>query len=130
MKILIVEDNQIIVKMLGAMLTKIDCAFDTASSGTQAIEFYLANFYDAIFMDIGLPDINGINTTKLIRQHKIVNKYIPIIGLTAHSDPEYKEAALQAGMDQIIIKPLEYQDIYELINKLKTGFYDKANIIS
>lgn len=125
MKILIVEDNEIVVKMLGAMLNKIDCAFDVALSGTQAVELYLANCYDAIFMDIGLPDISGITASKLIRQYNTFKnkKYTPIIALTAHSDNSYKEAAFTAGMDEFITKPLDSERIYDLISKLETGSY-------
>ncbi len=130
MKILIVEDNEIVVKMLGAMLNKIDCAFDVALSGTKAIELYLANCYDAIFMDIGLPDISGITASKLIRQYNPFKKYTPIIALTAHSDNAYKEAAFKAGMDEFIPKPLEPQCIYDLISKLETGSYNKTKNVS
>jgi CheY-like chemotaxis protein len=128
MKILVVEDNTIVAKMLGIMLGKTNCDFDVALSGTQAIELYLANCYDAIFMDIGLPDINGITASKIIRQNNTLKKYIPIIAITAHSDKVLKETAFKAGMDEFIPKPLDPQCIYDLISKLKDGYYNKNQI--
>ncbi len=130
MKILIVDDNEIVVKMLSTMLSKVDCAFDIALTGTQAIDLALANCYDAIFMDIGLPDISGITASKLIRLYNSFKIYTPIIAITAHCDNKHKEAAFKAGMDEFISKPLDPDGIYDLVNRLKSNSYNKCQVSS
>ncbi len=105
-KVLLVEDDCIIAKATTAILTGLNCTVDLAPNGQTALQ-KIENNYDIIFMDIGLPDMSGFEVAKKIRQTKnLPNKHIPIIALTANSDPSYKEKFKSAGIQAIEYKPL------------------------
>jgi CheY-like chemotaxis protein len=116
MKILIIEDNQIASKILGLQLNSINCECDIADTGVEAIKQYFAKHYDLILLDIGLPDINGLTISKLIRRYETA-KRIPIIAVTAHNSDSDKQAALAAGVDQFLAKPVDIQYLQNIVNK-------------
>lgn len=116
-KILLVEDNPINQKVASVMLLKLGCLVDIADNGQQAIKLAANNKYDLIFMDIGLPDIDGIETTRLLKQTKRPFALAPIIALTAHVFEEDREHCLEAGMEDIITKPLSREAIEIIIQR-------------
>ena len=105
-KLLIVEDNQILQCCLKAMLFNLGLTADIASDGKTALALYNQN-YRLILMDIDLPDINGIEVTKTIRWvEKKKSCHVPIIAMTSHAgEPEYEDKCLSAGMDGFSGKP-------------------------
>ena len=69
-------------------------------------------------MDVGLPDISGADVTILVRHwEETTNKHLPIIGLSAHIDKSTKEKAFDAGMDDVLTKPLTQKSVYEILKK-------------
>ena len=118
MKALIVEDDEMSSKVLGMLLTRFNCEFDIASTGQKAIELYFANHYNIVFMDVGLPDISGIEVSEKIRQSNACEHKVPIVAITAHVESQYKEAAINAGIDDFLIKPVVRDQIFNIINKL------------
>ncbi len=102
-RILLVEDNVLIQKAVAALLCKLNNNVDIASCGGKALELAHQAIYDLIFMDIGLPDMDGFTVSRQIREF---NTEIPIIALTAHLDQEYRNICLEAGINEIITKPL------------------------
>ncbi|WP_238584596.1 response regulator, partial [Legionella worsleiensis] len=106
-KILVVEDNFIAQTVAKALLSKMDCDVDVASSGIDALALYDKTDYDLIFMDIGLGEgMDGYEVTHFIRSKTNVTKHIPIIALTAHGGDESKQRCIEAGMDAVLTKPL------------------------
>lgn len=106
-KILLVEDHPIATKVTKAILSALDCEVDTAKSGKIALECVEKNHYDLIFMDVGLPDIDGCTVAEKIRSHRLESiTKIPIIALTAHAQNEEKQRCLDIGMNMVITKPL------------------------
>jgi two-component system, OmpR family, aerobic respiration control sensor histidine kinase ArcB len=105
-KVLLVEDIKVALIFATHILTALGCEVDTAETGMQAIEQVNKNFYDLIFMDLGLPDTDGLAVTQLIREKKDEKSHIPIIALTAHDTEEDKEKCLKAQMEDFIAKPL------------------------
>lgn len=106
LKILLVEDNIIAVKVNKAMLEQIGCIVDVAEDGRKALAMGQEE-YDLIFMDLGLPYLSGVEVTVQLRQlEKTTNsKKIPIVGLTAYDLKEVENECLSAGMDAVISKP-------------------------
>ena len=106
--VLLVEDNTMAATIAKAMLATFNCQVDIAPDGKTAIELAEAKTYDLIFMDIGLPDIDGYEVTKRIRLYESTQEgvQVPIIALTAHIDEENKESCTEAGMDAFLKKPL------------------------
>lgn len=121
LRILIVENSELALKISCMMLAEIGCTPDRAASGEEALILVAANDYDVIFMDIGLPKISGIEATIEIRRlEKEKNKKRACIALTAFSDDqEIKEKCLLAGMDFFKAKPINADQLREFFLQLK-----------
>jgi len=106
-KILVVEDYPIGAKIAKSILLALDCEVDTAETGKAALDLIEKNYYDLIFLDIGLPDMDGYTIAKRIRSHRIASTACtPIIGLTAHADSDNKQHCLDVAINAVVTKPL------------------------
>ncbi|UZO79711.1 ATP-binding protein [Aquimarina sp. ERC-38] len=112
--ILIVDDNKINQIVTQNILKKKEYTCDVASNGSDAIDLVRVNDYDLILMDINMPEMNGLDATKVIRTF---NPYIPIIALTAVEEGEVRDQALSVGMNDVIIKPYDTQQFFQTILK-------------
>ncbi len=112
--ILIVDDNKINQVVTQSILKKNGYTFDIAIHGKEAIEKAKDNSYDLILMDINMPEMNGLEATKIIRTF---NFTIPIIALTAVEEGEVRDQALEVGMNDVIIKPYDTQQFFQTIIK-------------
>lgn len=116
-KVLVVEDQAIASMVVKNLLSSLDCQADVAPDGKIAVQLAQENTYDLIFMDIGLPDIDGYEVTRRIRLYEL-NKgtYVPIIALTAHIDEKNKQRCLEVGMNAILSKPLVKGKAEDILN--------------
>lgn len=114
-KVLVVEDNRINADLVLEILESEGFSVDIADNGEGAIKKAEKTVYDLIFMDIGLPGIDGTNTANTIRTKREYKK-IPIIALTAFAMKGDKEKLLACNFDDYIPKPI---DIDEFISKIK-----------
>lgn len=105
MRVLVVEDNQINMKLIAYMLAKFHMCVDKAENGREAVEKVKINDYKIVLMDIQMPEMNGIEATKIIR--KDIDKTLPIIALTAGVMPEDRRQAEEAGMTDFLPKPVD-----------------------
>ncbi len=113
MNILIAEDN-LIVQLLYQQLMEDWCySFDMASNGIEAVELALKNKYDLCLMDIEMPEMDGIEASRIIRR---VSHYFPIIGLATNGC--YKKNCYDAGIDYFAIKPCLTDNLFSKINTL------------
>ena len=103
-KILLVEDNTMNQFFAQKLLEGWGIKVDIANNGKEGVEMFGRKHYDCILMDIQMPEMDGIQATKIIRQE---NKYIPIIALTALSVEEEADNFKSAGMNDFITKPFE-----------------------
>lgn len=105
MKVLLVEDAKVAQMVIESMLKTFPYDIAVADDGEQAIKILTETKYDLVFMDLGLPGMNGFEATKKIR---MINGYekLPIIALTAHCEDDYRKHALEIGMDDFVEKPL------------------------
>jgi DNA-binding response OmpR family regulator len=96
-----------------------DFNIDKAKDGMSAIKMINSNSYDLVLMDIGLPDICGIETTKLIRLLPDKDKSsVPIIALTGHvSDEKITNEAIDAGMQEVMVKPAQADILHKFLEK-------------
>lgn len=106
LSILLVEDNKLVRKMSILLLERLDCKVDAVDNGKLALEYAEKTDYDIIFMDIGLPDINGLAVIDQIRKNSTRNSKTAIIALTAHSDLKYQYESDQVGATAFFLKPL------------------------
>jgi CheY-like chemotaxis protein len=116
-KILIAEDSFVNQKILLRILKQIGCTADVVSNGLQAIEAVASKNYDIVFMDMYMPEMDGLEASR-----KIVNSRFPsnrprIIALTADSLSGDKEKCIEAGMDDYTTKPVRTEEILSMLNR-------------
>lgn len=113
--ILVVEDtktNQMVIQLL---LNKLGYDVTIAENGLQAVELLEKNHvFDLVLMDISMPIMDGIAATKILRDKHIE---IPIIALTAHTAGSDKQNCIDAGMNDIVLKPIRSKDIMEVVKR-------------
>ena len=116
-KILVVEDHFINQELMKEMLDRLECHVDTAENGLEALERVGAKEYDVIFMDLQMPEMDGLEATQKIREFQKGKKQTPIIALTANAMQGDQKMCLDAGMDDYLSKPFEVKDIEKLLDK-------------
>lgn len=114
-RILVIEDHHIINRAMKELLESINCDVDIAENGEKALEFYKQNYYELVFIDLGLPDIDGHEVAKRIRDIEQGKRNTPLIGLSAQNNHIAITQAIDSGMNEFMIKPLTQE---YCINKL------------
>lgn len=114
--ILIVDDNTVNLTVAEGLLKPLQLKIDTARSGKEAIKMISVKQYDLIFMDHQMPDLDGIETTHIIRRFHEEYANIPIIAFSANSSTETEMMFLNEGLNDCVAKPFELR---MLISKLK-----------
>ncbi len=121
-RILLVDDNFVNRKVASEILKKAGCVVDMAESGKQAIEFVTSLYsdnkqkYNVIFMDIQMPDMDGIETTQHLRRQ--FENLPPIVAMTAYSMKEDRERFLSQGMDDYVAKPIRAKILIDKVMEL------------
>jgi CheY-like chemotaxis protein len=110
-RILLAEDNPVNTKLMNIHLSNMGCIFDTVSDGQAACDALKKNHYDVVLMDVHMPVMNGIDATHIIR--KEINDQVPIIALTAAAMQKEKAKCYEAGMDDIVLKPVNLEELKE-----------------
>ena len=113
-KILVVEDNPLIQFVVSSMLEDLGYMFDLACDGISAIELVRKTDYSLILMDIELPDMTGIEVTRILLSLKN-SKDVPIVAMTSHTESHYIERCYLAGMIGFYNKPKTSEDIRKII---------------
>lgn len=121
--ILLAEDNEMNMDIAVTVLNKVDVIVEQAQNGRIAYEKFIQSnpgTYDMILMDIQMPEMNGYEATKKIRasEHDQA-KSIPIIAMTANAFAEDVAEALANGMDAHIAKPVDYDKLFQVLQKFK-----------
>jgi len=116
-KILLVEDNEMNRDMLSRRLIRKGYEVAVALDGLEGVTMALAGGYDLILMDMSLPELDGWEATRRVRQAE-ENHHVPIIGLTAHAMSGDREKALAAGCDDYDTKPVELDRLLGKIQAL------------
>ncbi|HEX9271358.1 MAG TPA: response regulator [Candidatus Binatia bacterium] len=119
-KILIVEDNKDSSEIIGLFITKIGHHPIKARNSNEAIILAEAEEPDLIFMDVALPDIDGIKTTAMLRQNPKTS-HIPVVALTAWMSALWQEKAAKVGIATYLIKPISPQVLKETIEEYTRG---------
>lgn len=126
--ILVADDNDVNLKMLMIYLKKMGYRYQGVRSGREAIEAIKKGSFDAILMDIEMPDMNGLEATRVIRN--IIEpplRNLPIFALTGHAAEHIQEEANAAGMTAILNKPVKMHDLMLL---LQNHFDEKKTLES
>ncbi len=116
-KILLVDDNMVNRQVAGEIMKKSGCDVDVAVNGQDSINKASKRDYDVIFMDIQMPDMDGVTATKKIKALGIKN-LAPIVAMTAYSMKEDKERFIKSGLDDYISKPIKANALLSKIRSL------------
>ena len=116
LRILLVEDNQVNQKVVVRMLRNMGHSTVIANHGKEALAWLMREPFDLVFMDVQMPEMDGLTATRNIREREQgTGSHIPIIAMTAHAMKGDKERCLEAGMDGYLSKPVNSQAIGEAI---------------
>ena len=115
-EILLVEDNAINQEVAKAFLEDVGMVVDIAENGRACLEMIEEKVYDLILMDIQMPVLDGLETTRIIRNKKKF-RHLPIIAMTAHAMAGDQEKSLQAGMNGHINKPVNPRTLYQVLQQ-------------
>jgi CheY-like chemotaxis protein len=124
-KILIVEDNKDSLEILGLYITKLGHQAIKAKNSNEAIAFAEAEEPDLIFMDMELPDVDGVKTTALLRKNPKTS-HVPVVALTAWISALWQEKAARMGIETYLIKPVSPQTLKETIEEYTKGSFTKG----
>ena len=115
-RILLAEDSPVIQRMLSVTLAKEGFKVETASNGREAATAVQFAEFDLILMDLRMPEMDGLEATKEIRQLSI--RQPPIVALSGDDDASTIETCMQAGMNGHLTKPIVMKDMLEMITNL------------
>jgi signal transduction histidine kinase/CheY-like chemotaxis protein len=112
--VLVAEDNEINIKVAQTIFSNLGLKIDVAKDGKEAIEKVKSNVYDIVFMDLVMPDTDGMQATVEIRA---LGYTMPIVAMTATANSKTKSKAISTGMNDYIIKPVKLESIRNLLLK-------------
>ena len=121
LRVLVAEDNRINVMLANALLGKLGHTVDTVGNGCEALEALAARAYDIVLMDVHMPEMDGLETTRRIRDSERTGRRpnrIPIVALTASTLEGDRQVCIDAGMDAFLAKPLDPAALKVIFDRL------------
>lgn len=131
-KILVVDDNEINRKIIITMLNSYDMTCDVALDGSEAVKAVIEKEYDIVFMDCQMPVMDGYKSTMEIRRLEGDRKHTRIIAMTANAMEGDRTKCLEAGMDDYISKPIDFEVMHSMIEEYvqeSEEEYEQFNLI-
>ncbi|MEF2229534.1 MAG: ATP-binding protein [Pseudodesulfovibrio sp.] len=122
LSVLVVEDDRVNQIAISRMLEKMHHKAKCVDNGQRALEVLKTERFDCIFMDIQMPVLDGIETTKKLRSDDSMpfTKNIPIVALTAHAMPEDRDKFLKVGMNDYVSKPVSFEQLAAVLRRVAT----------
>ena len=120
LRILVADDNEINRKLARRLLEKRGHTIQTVTDGREAVEVVAHATFDLVLMDVEMPEMGGLEATSVIREReKTTGAHIPIVAMTAHTMPEVQDRCLGAGMDAYLVKPIDPDSLWELLDQFR-----------
>jgi CheY-like chemotaxis protein len=126
LRILVADDNRVNQKVAKRMLERLGHTVTLASDGKEALSAIKTGSFDLIMMDVQMPEMDGFEATRRIREWEAGKTRIPIIALTAHAMDSHREECLAAGMDSFLAKPILLESLKLQIERLTEELRDFA----
>jgi signal transduction histidine kinase/DNA-binding response OmpR family regulator len=122
-RVLVVEDNVINQKVAMHLLTSLGCQVDLAGNGYEAVRLVRESPYIMVFMDVQMPEMDGLQATEAIRAEEPPDGHrLPIVAMTAHAMYGDRERCLAVGMDGYLSKPVKKEDLAQLLTRFAPGW--------
>jgi CheY-like chemotaxis protein len=110
-RVLVAEDNAVNQAIVRLLLEKLGCRVDIVENGAEACRAMKSNDYELVFMDCQMPEMDGFEATRRIRQIETGTRRTPVIALTAGVLKEERDQCYAAGMDDFLSKPVSKKDL-------------------
>ncbi len=117
LNILLAEDNMVNQKVIVYMMAKLGYAVDIVENGREAVNAAGSKKYDIILMDVQMPEMDGLEATRIIRQNQGDDHAFFIVAMTANAMQGDREDCINAGMDDYISKPISLDDLKNMVEK-------------
>ncbi|MGX5914202.1 PAS domain-containing protein [Aliidiomarina sp. Khilg15.8] len=124
-RILIIDDNDVNQLILGEVLSALAQIYVSASSAEMGLQVLQEQEFDVVFMDVHMPDLDGVEATRQIRRQALSQPYI--IGLTANPMPAMRDNAIGAGMNAYLTKPFQLSDIRQALSDVTPLKFSKTD---
>ncbi|MGW8122142.1 response regulator [Roseivirga echinicomitans] len=115
--VLVAEDSSVIQNLLKKILLFENCKITSAKDGQSVLDKYEKGDFDLIIMDFNLPVLSGLEATKRIRSLKNKKGKVPIIGISGNAKNLPESTFFDAGIDEYMQKPLDYDKLIEMVKK-------------
>lgn len=124
--ILLVEDNPVNVKLSCAHLHKLGYRVSVVGSGIEALGALARERFDLVLMDVEMPGLDGVTASGVIRlggplTRPVLDPGVPIVAVTAHALPEVRRRCLEAGMDEYMSKPINFDELAAVVRRMLRG---------
>jgi PAS domain S-box-containing protein len=117
LKVLLAEDNLVNQKVALTLLKKFGIHADVAATGMEALDALIGVSYDLVLMDCQMPEMDGFEATRRIRERERGSRRMPVVAMTANAMAGDRERCLEAGMDDYIPKPVRVPDLHRALNR-------------
>ena len=119
LKVLVVEDNRINQRLMAGLLEKSGHRVVVAGNGKDALDLLEEAVFDVVFMDVQMPEMDGLQATAEIRKREHSTKaHVPVVALTAHVMKSDRDRCIEAGMDAFLTKPVRYDELSRVLDDL------------
>jgi signal transduction histidine kinase len=119
LRVLVVDDNRVNQRVTTLLLEQLGIEADVAGDGNEALEAIDRQPYDLVFMDVQMPELDGIDATRIVRRRRPGDPTPAIVGLSAYASGDVRHECLAAGMDGYLIKPVTLAQFGEAIEQLR-----------
>jgi CheY-like chemotaxis protein len=129
LKLLLAEDNPINQKLATVLLLRQGHSVQLANNGREALACWQTGTFDAILMDVDMPEMNGYEATQRIREFEAGNgNHIPIIAMTAHAMKGAREECIAHGMDGYLSKPIDVERLWQELDSATRGLPGQSTV--
>jgi CheY-like chemotaxis protein len=119
LKLLVAEDNAVNIMLIARLLKRFGCEVTITETGRLAVEAWNRGTFDAVFMDCQMPDMDGFEATRRIRESGARGREVPIIALTASAMDEDRERCVLAGMSEFLCKPVVPAELESMLKRVR-----------
>ena len=116
-RVLLAEDNFVNQRVAKLMLEKLGCRVDTVANGREAVAMVAQAPYDLVFMDCQMPEMDGFEATRVVRERTGGGRHVPVVAMTANALEGDRERCLAAGMDDYVPKPVRRDTLIEVLRR-------------